>query len=74
MCKLGLRGFSGPFDWCYSDFVSVIKQIENRFDDFMLKENLEVLEGNPKIFIDRKYGFYFNHEIKQDFELEYINI
>lgn len=34
MAKLGLRSHSGPFDWYYSDYWAVLKQMENDFSDF----------------------------------------
>ena len=74
MIELGLRNFSGPFDWFLSDFESVLYMIENDFTDFMLKENLEVLKDDSKVFQDVKYGFYCNHDISNDFEKEYPDI
>lgn len=72
LAKLGLRSFSGPFDWYWSDFDSVISQIENEFADFMRKENLEIIDN--KVFRDTKYNFLCNHDIKEDFEIEYAEI
>lgn len=74
LARLGLRGFSSPFDWMFSDLDQVIDQIEHRFIDFMKKENLEVVADDPKVFIDKKYGFYCNHDIKENFETEYADI
>ena len=74
LAKLGLRSFSGPFDWYWSDFDSVISQIDNEFADFMKKENLEIDDSNPKVFWDKKYNFYCIHDIKEDFESEYTEI
>ncbi|MCM1024839.1 MAG: papain-like cysteine peptidase [Roseburia sp.] len=74
MSKLGLRNFSGPFDWFLSDFDSVINQIDKEFIDFMKKENLEIIDNNPKAFRNIKYNFYCNHDIKENFETEYIDI
>ena len=74
LSKLGLRNSSGPFDWCFSDFDSVINQIDEEFADFMTKKNLEIIENKPKEFRDTKYNFYFNHDIEENFETEYINI
>lgn len=71
MSKLGLRNFSGPFDWYFSDFDSVINQIDNEFIDFMKKENLEVIENKPNEFRDKKYNFLCNHDIKENFDKEY---
>lgn len=67
LSRLGLRNFSGPFDWYCSDFDSVINQIDNEFIDFMNKKNLEVVENKPTVFIDKKYNFYCNHDIKENF-------
>lgn len=74
MEKHGLRSFSGPFDWYFSDYPSVLKVIETDFKDFMSKENLEIMKDDPKVFIDKKYGFLCNHDIKEDFEREYPDI
>lgn len=69
MAKLGLRSHSGPFDWYYSDYWAVLKQMENDFSDFMMKENLKMMkEGN---FCDLKYGFRYLHDIKYDLETIY---
>lgn len=67
----GLRSFSGPFDWCFTHLDAVLAAIENDFSDFMMRENLQLTDGNPKEFTDTKYGFYFNHEIAEDLDQEY---
>ncbi|MBQ3544399.1 MAG: hypothetical protein IJA34_05355 [Lachnospiraceae bacterium] len=67
----GLRCGSGPFDWYYSDLKAVLEVIDNDFLDFMLRENLKLVDNNPKEFFDTKYGFYCNHDVKEDFEQEY---
>lgn len=76
MSKNGLRSFSGPFDWMFSDLHSVIEQIDNEFIDFMKKENLEIVDDHPKAFRDKKWGFFCNHDIivKENFEIEYAAI
>lgn len=74
MQMLGLRCFSGPFDWYFSDFDSVLKVIENDFGDFMSPKNLQVIDDNPKVFYDKKYGFRCNHDISCNFEIEYPSI
>lgn len=74
LSQLGLRSFSGPFDWYFSDFSSVLNQIDKEFTDFMKKENLEVTDNNLLVFKDTKYNFYCNHDIKENFEIEYLNI
>lgn len=67
----GLRSHSGPFDWFFSDFEGVLKVMETDFSDFMKKENLVLDEGDDKTFYDMKYGFHCNHDISDDFEMEY---
>lgn len=74
LSKLGLRSHSGPFDWYFSHFWAVISQIENNFKEFMLKENLETVDDNVKVFRDVKYGFYCSHDVENDFETEYSKI
>jgi hypothetical protein len=36
-----------------------------------MKENLEIDEGNVRVFRDMKYGFHFLHDIQEDLESEY---
>lgn len=74
MNRYGLRSHSGPFDWCFSDFESVLKVIEADFGDFMVKENLFVDANDVTLLRDLKYGFLCPHEIKHDFEKEYEEI
>lgn len=74
MGKLGLRSFSGPFDWILSDYQQVLRMIETDFADLLMKDNLRLLADNPKAFEDTKYGFIYFHDIKVDFEREYEQI
>ncbi len=74
MSRYGLRHRSGPFDWYYSDFESVLKLIETDFYEFMEKKNLFVDANEPWIFHDKKFGFLCNHDIQHDFETEYEEI
>ena len=67
----GLRNFSSPFDWCFSDFCNVLKIMKNDFSDFLNINNLKVEESNNKHFMDLKYNFCFLHEIQSDFLEEY---
>ena len=71
MSMHGLRSCSGPFDWYRSDLWAVLGVIENDFSDFMLRKNLQLVDDNPKRFVDTKYGFTFLHDIKENFEQEY---
>lgn len=73
MSKLGIRDFSGPFDWYISDFKGVVQCLQNDFHDFLNKKNL-VITDNKNIFDDIKYNFRFNHEIKSNFENDYEKI
>lgn len=76
MKKNGFRSFSGPFDWYFSDLIGILQNIENDFSEFMLKENLQEVTENNLEFKDIKYGFHYNHEIKQNSTLQhsYFNI
>ena len=74
MGKFGLRSHSGPFDWYFSDFNSVLKIIETDFSDFMKKENLWFDDSDCKVFYDTKYGFKCGHDVDRDFEAEYPSI
>jgi len=37
----------------------------------MKKDNLEIVENDPKTFIDKKYKFICKHDINKNFEIEY---
>ncbi|MBE5812501.1 MAG: hypothetical protein E7314_02450 [Clostridiales bacterium] len=71
MSTLGLRCFSGPFDWCHSNLDSILKIIETDFTDFMLKDNLKIVPDQHNYLIDTKYEFYYYHDIKSNLETEY---
>ena len=70
MSKLGIRSYSGPFDWYISDFKGVIQCLQNDFYDFLNKKNLRMTD-EKNVFEDIKYQFRFNHEIRTDFETDY---
>lgn len=73
--KLGLRSFSGPFDWLFSDdFSVVLKLMDKDFLDFMKEENLVTDDVNAKRFRDIKNGLIYNHDVKSDFDIERKNI
>lgn len=74
LAKLGLRSHSGPFDWYFSDFWAVLNQIESGFSDFMQRDNLCIADEHGKVFRDTKYGFYCNHDIKENLDAEYEQI
>ena len=60
MRMTGIRSFSSPFDWIYSDFPAVLKHIDDNFSDFLVKQNMVIDTMNPKRFKDdvNKYFFY----------------
>lgn len=74
MSRHGLRKMSSPFDWCFSDLYGVIHFLETDFDDFMAEENIQVLCDRPKEIKDIKWGIHFNHEIKENYENERVEI
>lgn len=67
MGKLGLRSMSGPFDWCFSNYESVVKILDDKFKYFMKKENVFYDGVNV---IDKLYGLSFPHEINFDYDVE----
>ena len=71
MSKVGVRDFSGPFDWYWSDFRSVVELIDREFEDFFVRENLVADPDNPKVFEDKKYGFRCFHDVKTDLDSDY---
>lgn len=73
MSKLGIRSCSGPFDWCGGELQNVLACIESDFCDFLDVNNLELV-CNEAAFNDKKYNFYFPHEIKVSFERDYETI
>ena len=74
MIKYGLRSWSGPFDWYFSNFEGVLRTIENNFSDFFNFENLQVSATDKTKFKDTKYGFFMVHDVKKDFYREFPEI
>ncbi len=74
MSKYGFRNFSGPFDWYYSDFKSVVHHIDNGFSDFLMRDNLVVCDDNPRIFEDIKFGYKYFHDIRTNLDSDYVHI
>ena len=76
MSKHGLRSFSGPFDWCTSDFFEgVIPLLETDFKEFMLYKNLKVSEEyGEKVFDDLKYKINYPHDVKKSLKEDYDGI
>ena len=74
MRMTGIRSFSSPFDWIYSDFPAVLKHIDDNFSDFLVKANMLVDINNPKMFKDNVYQYYFMHDVVNDFESEFSSI
>lgn len=71
----GLRDISGPFDWCQTHLEGVIHFLETEFEDFLARENCEfVARKDDKVFYDRKWGVLFPHEIRSDFEEEWVDV
>ena len=63
--ELGLRKNSFPFDWVISDIEMVVFAIKNKFDKFMLYENLFQLKSDKKIYYDSFYKIYFYHDFNK---------
>lgn len=72
MSKYGLRSFAGPFDWLITGNLEwVLYYIENDFEGFLEKENLECWKNDHRKFVDKKNGFLFLHDVVHSFENEY---
>lgn len=63
MEKWGIRSWSGPFDWLITySLKEVLHCLETYFTEFLLKENLTVMENGQKGFLDIKNGFRYIHD------------
>lgn len=79
--RLGLRAFSGPFDWVgpTTELPVYFETICGDFRAFMLKENLRFLESDPiegtDHYEDVTTGWHTHHEFRTgiDFETNYRN-
>ncbi len=75
MQTIGIRSFSGPFDWMTSyDFPKLLYILETDFKDFMKSENLVpsfCTGGRPQEFTDIKYGFRYPHDVKESLYEEF---
>ncbi len=72
MAKYGLRSWSGPFDWLITRSLKwILYFMDNDFEGFLEKENLECLENDPLTFKDRKSGFCYIHDKEYSFEDQY---
>ena len=69
--RLGLRDFSGPFDWYFSDYESVIKLMDIGFENFFVRENLVEDKENKKTFSDERFGFTCFHDVKRSLDEDY---
>lgn len=73
--KYGLRSWSGPFDWLITEELKwVLYFIENDFEYFLEKEDLERWDGDPRAFRNKMSGFGFVHEREYLFEEEFDKI
>ena len=76
LSKLGLRSFSGPFDWYFSNnYSAVVSLVENRFSDFLKREHLEPCEDLQQ-FRDLEHDFYYLHDNddREPFDVAYPKI
>ena len=72
MAKYGLRSWSGPFDWLITRSLKwILYFMDNDFEGFLEKGNLECLEDDPRTFKDRESGFCYIHDKEYSFEDQY---
>lgn len=68
----GLRPYSLPFDWCYSDgeeaLANFAKMFENDFADFALQENMRPIPNLRFAYKDLRSGYNFMHHFKSPIE------
>lgn len=63
----GLRKYALPLDWSISCPEALIKVLENKFHNYLNKENLEFVEsGTEKYIREKQYGVTFIHEFKRE--------
>lgn len=75
MARYGLRRYSGPFDWYFSEFKGVIDTIDHDFSNFLSRDNLYEEPGRwGPIFNDVKYGFSYIHDITTSLDDDYESI
>ena len=74
--KLGLRSFSGPFDWMLSPITGVVAALENSFDGFLSHDGLAQNTKLRQVYRDARYGFLLFHDFdkykKLDEQLEFV--
>lgn len=68
--RIGLRDFSGPFDWVISSWDGIMKCLENDFCDLLEINNLEQYSNEPSYFIDTNYEISFFHDFNEYLSLE----
>jgi len=73
----GIRSESLPFDWIITPFESLVKIVQERFENFLKKENLVFIENEKEKYVfDTYYGIRFLHDFKlqPDFIKDYDRI
>ena len=63
----GLRQYALPLDWSITSPEALIKVLDNKFHDYLNKDNLEFVEnGNESYIKEKLYGINFIHEFKRE--------
>lgn len=67
----GLRKYALPLDWSISSPEALIKILDNKFHNYLNKENLEFVENftenrNESYIKEKLYGINFVHEFKRE--------
>ena len=62
---LGLRTYSGPFDWTISPWNSVWELFNNNFADFLNYDDLYQASFNPDYYINKRYNISFYHDFSR---------
>ena len=74
--RLGLRSFSGPFDWVWSTWTGVFGAMKVGFKDFFNQENFEQAKQDSCIYADRKYDIVTFHDFSKyrSFDSQYFDV
>lgn len=67
MIKYKLRSSSGPFDWYFTELKGVLHYLENDFEGFLSDDVITLNPDKLPEFADSKYGFWYCHEISEDY-------
>lgn len=64
--RIGLRAYSGPFDWCEThELERIINLIQNNFQDYLNSDYLYQDPTKKFVYTNIKYNVVMNHDFNQ---------